>query len=370
MVSTPAFVRLAAHPLRWRLLTELAAGDYRVRELRALLDQPQNLVSYHLRLLRDGGLVTARRSSFDGRDSYYHLDLERCAHALAAAGGALHPALRPEPPGMPSGRPRVLFACTGNSARSPIAEALLRLRTGGHAEVTSGGSRPKAALHPHAVRVLAEHYGIDVTGQLPRHLDAVRPRAHLVRQGPGGLPRVHRRATAAPLEHSRPRRRGGLPRLRAHRPGDRHPDPLPAASAHHHPIGGSTMTAPDQLAGVRYLVDDVQAAMGFYTTHLGFTVGTDAAPAFADVVRGPLRLLLSGPASSGARATPDTDAATPGRNRIHLIVDDLAAEIDRLRAAGLSFRSELVSGPGGRQILIADPAGNLVELFEPAPRPG
>jgi catechol 2,3-dioxygenase-like lactoylglutathione lyase family enzyme len=125
------------------------------------------------------------------------------------------------------------------------------------------------------------------------------------------------------------------------------------------------MTASDQLASVRYLVDDVQAAIDFYTTHLGFTLHTSAAPAFADVVSGPLRLLLSGPASSGARATPD-DATTAGRNRIHLIVGDLDAEIHRLRAAGLPFRSDLVTGPGGRQILIADPAGNLVELFEPA----
>jgi catechol 2,3-dioxygenase-like lactoylglutathione lyase family enzyme len=125
------------------------------------------------------------------------------------------------------------------------------------------------------------------------------------------------------------------------------------------------MTAPDQLAGVRYLVDDVQAAVGFYTTHLGFTLRMSAAPAFADVVRGPLRLLLSGPASSGARATP-ADATTAGRNRIHLIVDNLDAEIDRLRGAGVPFRSDLVSGPGGRQILLADPAGNLVELFQPA----
>jgi catechol 2,3-dioxygenase-like lactoylglutathione lyase family enzyme len=125
------------------------------------------------------------------------------------------------------------------------------------------------------------------------------------------------------------------------------------------------MTTPDQLAGVRYLVDDVQAAVGFYTTHLGFTLRMSAAPAFADVVRGPLRLLLSGPASSGARATP-ADATTAGRNRIHLIVDDLDAEIGRLRGAGVTFRSDLVSGPGGRQILLADPAGNLVELFQPA----
>jgi catechol 2,3-dioxygenase-like lactoylglutathione lyase family enzyme len=129
------------------------------------------------------------------------------------------------------------------------------------------------------------------------------------------------------------------------------------------------VTAPEQYASVRYLVDDVQSAVDFYTTHLGFTLNTSAAPAFADVVRGPMRLLLSGPTSSGARATPD-DASTAGRNRIHLTVDDLGAEIDRLRGAGLSFRSDVVSGPGGRQVLVADPAGNLVELFQPAHRPG
>lgn len=127
------------------------------------------------------------------------------------------------------------------------------------------------------------------------------------------------------------------------------------------------MTAPGELASVRYVVEDVQAAVDFYTTHFGFTVGTNAIPAFADVTRGPLRLLLSGPASSGARATP-ADAATAGRNRIHLVVDDLEAEIGRLRAAGLSFRSDLVTGPGGSQILLADPAGNLIELFQPAQR--
>ena len=118
-------------------------------------------------------------------------------------------------------------------------------------------------------------------------------------------------------------------------------------------------------ASVRYLVDDVQAAIDFYTTHLGFRVNTSAAPTFADVLRGPLRLLLSGPASSGARATPD-DASGAGRNRLHLVVDDLDAEMARLRTAGVPFRSELVSGPGGRQVLVADPAGNLVELFQPA----
>ena len=124
------------------------------------------------------------------------------------------------------------------------------------------------------------------------------------------------------------------------------------------------MIAPTELASVRYLIDDVRAAVDFYTTHLGFTVAF-ASPAFVDVRRGPLRLLLSGPGTSGARATPD-DAATAGRNRIHLIVDDLDAEIERLRSAGLSFRSDVITGPGGRQILLADPAGNLVELFQPA----
>ena len=127
------------------------------------------------------------------------------------------------------------------------------------------------------------------------------------------------------------------------------------------------MTTSEQYASVRYIVDDVQKAVDFYTTHLGFTLKTNPAPAFADVVRGPLRLLLSGPASSGARATPE-DATSPGRNRIHLVVEDLDAEIDRLRHAGLSFRGEVVAGPGGRQILLSDPAGNLIELFQSARR--
>ena len=119
---------------------------------------------------------------------------------------------------------------------------------------------------------------------------------------------------------------------------------------------------------VRYIVDDVDAAVAFYTEQLGFTVLSHPAPAFADVVRGPLRILLSGPQSSGARATPQDESA-PGRNRIHLVVDDLDTEIDRLREAGLSFRSDPISGPGGRQILLADPAGNLIELFQPAVTP-
>jgi protein-tyrosine-phosphatase/DNA-binding transcriptional ArsR family regulator len=174
--AAPAFLRWAGHPLRWRLLTELAGSDLRVRELVTLTGQPQNLVSYHLRLLRDGGLVTATRSSFDGRDSYYHLDLDRCADALASTGAALHPALRltSAPPAAPPAAPMaVLFVCTGNSSRSPIAEALLRRRTAGEIETTSAGTLPKTRQHPATARVLRSEYGIDISGRRPRHLDTL-----------------------------------------------------------------------------------------------------------------------------------------------------------------------------------------------------
>jgi catechol 2,3-dioxygenase-like lactoylglutathione lyase family enzyme len=122
----------------------------------------------------------------------------------------------------------------------------------------------------------------------------------------------------------------------------------------------------DATANVRYMVDDVDAALDFYTTHLGFAVISSAAPAFADVRRGDLRLLLSGPSSSAGRAMLDGRVPAPGGwNRIHLIVPDLDGEVERLRRAGVSFRNEIVSGPGGRQILLDDPSGNAVELFEP-----
>ena len=121
---------------------------------------------------------------------------------------------------------------------------------------------------------------------------------------------------------------------------------------------------------VRRFQDDVESAIDFYTRHLGFSLRYSAVPAFADVVRGQLRLLLAGPESSAGRPMPDGRKPGPGGwNRIHLIVDDIAAEVDRLRAAGLSFRNDIVTGPGGRQILLDDPSGNPIELFQPAERP-
>jgi protein-tyrosine-phosphatase/DNA-binding transcriptional ArsR family regulator len=178
----PAFLQLAAHPLRWRLLAALAEGDHRVRELVERVGQPQNLISYHLRLLRDSGLVRATRSSFDGRDTYYHLDLDRCADALADTGSALHPVLHPAlhrfvdqhgAPPAPAQPVAVLFVCTGNASRSPMAEALLRHRAVGTVTVASAGTRPRTALHSNTVRALRESFGIDAEGLRPRHLDAL-----------------------------------------------------------------------------------------------------------------------------------------------------------------------------------------------------
>src|SRR3954453_22771966 len=148
----PRFLELAGHPLRWQLLSDLARSDRRVGELCELAGEPQNLVSYHLRRLREGGLVSARRSSADGRDSYYAVDLERCRDELQTAGGGLHPGLRlasvPTTPARTMRRrPRVLFLCTGNSARSQIAEALIREMSAGEVEAASAGSHPKP-LHP------------------------------------------------------------------------------------------------------------------------------------------------------------------------------------------------------------------------------
>jgi protein-tyrosine-phosphatase/DNA-binding transcriptional ArsR family regulator len=163
---------MVAHPLRWRLLRELARSDRRVRELVTLVDQPQNLISYHLGLLRASGLVGARRSTSDGRDTYYRLDLARCAESLAAAGTALHPGLRldPAPMAPPAKRglsPReLLFLCTGNSARSQAAEALVHARSAGRIHAYSAGSHPRP-LNADAIRVMAKR-GIDLAGQ-PKH---------------------------------------------------------------------------------------------------------------------------------------------------------------------------------------------------------
>ena len=125
-----------------------------------------------------------------------------------------------------------------------------------------------------------------------------------------------------------------------------------------------------EFVSVRYIVDDVAGSVAFYTTHLGFETLNNFAPAFADVSLGGLRLLLSGPVSSGARMLPDGRQPTSGGwNRIHLIVDDITAEVERLTRAGVTFRSDIISGPGGSQIVLDDPSGNPIELFQPADRP-
>jgi ArsR family transcriptional regulator, arsenate/arsenite/antimonite-responsive transcriptional repressor / arsenate reductase (thioredoxin) len=182
--APPSFLSLAGHPVRWRLLSDLAFSDRRVGELCARLELPQNLVSYHLRRLRAEGVVSRRRSAADGRDHYYALELDRCGELLSGAGSALHPGLRlaPHPalrqaPTRPDGtrRPardrgvRVLFLCTGNSARSQMAEALTERLGGGLVEARSAGSHPKP-LHPNAVRALHAR-GIDIAGHRSKHLD-------------------------------------------------------------------------------------------------------------------------------------------------------------------------------------------------------
>jgi ArsR family transcriptional regulator, arsenate/arsenite/antimonite-responsive transcriptional repressor / arsenate reductase (thioredoxin) len=173
--AAPKLFRLLAEPLRWRLLVELAKSDRRVGELTSLLGKPQNLLSYHLSELRSAGLVTARRSSADGRDTYYRAELLRCGELLGEAGLAIHPGLRPLPPQATADAssckrraPLVLFLCTGNSARSQIAEALLEHRSGQAVRARSAGSHPKP-LHPYAVGVMAER-GIDISGHRTKHL--------------------------------------------------------------------------------------------------------------------------------------------------------------------------------------------------------
>jgi protein-tyrosine-phosphatase/DNA-binding transcriptional ArsR family regulator len=169
--STPAFLRLASDPIRWRLLSELAHSDRRVGELCTLLNRPQSLISYHLGKLRAEGVVSRRRSAADGRDSYYTLDLARCREVLATGGGTLHPGLRLAPPPHRWDRAagaRVLFLCTGNSSRSQIAQAFVEHLAGGAVEARSAGSHPKP-LHRNAVRVMRGR-GIDIAGRRSKHL--------------------------------------------------------------------------------------------------------------------------------------------------------------------------------------------------------
>jgi ArsR family transcriptional regulator, arsenate/arsenite/antimonite-responsive transcriptional repressor / arsenate reductase (thioredoxin) len=171
--APPTFLRLAGHPLRWRLLNELARSDLRVGELCELAGRRQSLVSYHLRQLREGGLVSLRRSAADGRDTYYVLDLAQCRKLLAGTGVALHPALAPHTPSRSRGDggaeiARVLFLCTGNSARSQMAEALCEQLSAGAVVARSAGSHPKP-LHRNAVRVMRAR-GIDLSGHRSKHL--------------------------------------------------------------------------------------------------------------------------------------------------------------------------------------------------------
>jgi len=179
--SMPEFLRLISEPLRWQLLCELGQSDRQVRELVGVLDQPQNLVSYHLGRLREAGLVSVRRSSADRRDAYYRVETEACGRRLREVGAALHPALGDDTGAdsrqrsrKPRRRPRILFLCTGNSARSQMAQAFAEHLASGAIDVHSAGSHPKP-LHPNAVRAMAGH-GIDIGGRRTRHLNEFRRR--------------------------------------------------------------------------------------------------------------------------------------------------------------------------------------------------
>jgi protein-tyrosine-phosphatase/catechol 2,3-dioxygenase-like lactoylglutathione lyase family enzyme len=255
-----------------------------------------------------------------------------------------------------------------------MAEALARTLSGGTIEAVSAGSHPKP-VHPNAVRVMRDEHGLDLSGHVSKHLSvfadqrfdwviSLCDRVREVCPPFPGTPETIHWSIANPVT------------------GDSDDDvtyPLFQQTADELRIRidflldvlresqGEIMTDPKEMVCVRYMVDDVEKAVAFYTTLLDFKVLTNFAPAFADVARGNLRLLLSGPTSSAGRPMPDGMKPGPGSwNRIHLIVDDIEAEVARLRAAGAPFRNDILAGPGGKQILLQDPAGNVVELFQPA----
>ena len=256
-----------------------------------------------------------------------------------------------------------------------MAEALAEQLSGGAVRAASAGSHPKP-LHPNAVRVMRAR-GIDLAGRRSKHLDEFTGRRfdyvislcdrvrEVCPEFPGAPQAIHWSIRDPAREPGTDEQTLPAFERTAAELATRIGFLLEAINTT--PRRSSSM--PDEFVSVRYMVDDVETAVAFYTTHFGFEVRTNAAPAFADVVRGHLRLLLSGPASSAGRPMPDGRTPEPGGwNRIHLIVDDLAGEVERLRAAGLAFRNDIVSGPGGQQILLDDPAGNPIELFQPASR--
>ncbi|MBX3084724.1 MAG: ArsR family transcriptional regulator [Anaerolineae bacterium] len=170
MMNIPPLIQALAHDLRWQLVTSLSQSDRRVAELVRLTQQPQNLVSYHLRLLRDAQLVTERRSSADARDVYYSLDVQRLQTEFQTLGAAIHPALGTPATALESTEPiRILFLCTENRARSQMAECMMRALAGKRVEVFSAGTQPQP-IHPLALSTLAE-YGLDASQQTPKHLD-------------------------------------------------------------------------------------------------------------------------------------------------------------------------------------------------------
>jgi protein-tyrosine-phosphatase/DNA-binding transcriptional ArsR family regulator len=297
--TPPGFLRLAGHPLRWRLLGELARSDRRVAELCEAAGRRQSLVSYHLRRLRDAGLVSLRRSAADGRDTYYALDLERCGELLADAGAALHPALAPVAAPRVSAeagtaRARVLFLCTGNSARSQMAEALCRHLSGGAVDAASAGSHPKP-LHPNAVRAMRAR-GIDISGRRSKGVSEL-----------AGL-RFDYLVTLCD-------------RVREVCPE------LPGAPEHIH------WSIPDparEPGGDEETMPAFERVASELETRLGFLVAA-----------------IQGPTSSAGRPMPGGREPGPGGwNRIHLMVEEIGAAVERLRPSGLTFRDDVVSGPG------------------------